>query len=174
MSGPFSFDGSFRRLWMTWRRNHAGSYILPVNFYQYLDVSGTDPSQWKILKVRPNTPHTPTPLMQYHPKHIYHGQVFDTADAFLAAFHNGTLVRHPEQADPALDLSWTARTRRGRDRDLDDRPGPSRACGTESTARASTSRGWGGRCSWASTAIWGWGSGISGSAGRGLSTRCAA
>ncbi|KAF8187204.1 copper amine oxidase [Pholiota molesta] len=106
MSGPFSFDGSFRRLWMTWRRNYAGSYLLPVNFYQYLDVSGTDPSQWKILK------------------HIYHGQVFDTADAFLAAFHNGTLVRHPEQADPALDLSWTARTRRGRDRDLDHRPGP--------------------------------------------------
>ena len=48
---PFSFDGSFRRFWMTWRRNTAGSYILPVNFYQYVDMSGSDPSQWKILKV---------------------------------------------------------------------------------------------------------------------------
>ena len=50
--GPFSYDGSFRRLWMTWRRNTAGSFILPVNFYSYIDVSGTDTTQWKILKVR--------------------------------------------------------------------------------------------------------------------------
>lgn len=53
MSGPFSFDGSFRRLWMTWRRAGAGAYLLPVNFYQYIDVSGTDTSQWKTLKVLP-------------------------------------------------------------------------------------------------------------------------
>ena len=50
-TGPFSYDGSFRRLWMTWRRNVAGSYLLPVNFYTYIDISGTDTSQWKILKV---------------------------------------------------------------------------------------------------------------------------
>jgi len=51
MSAPFSFDGSFRRGWMTWRRSTAGSYIVPVNFYQYIHMSGTDPSEWKILKV---------------------------------------------------------------------------------------------------------------------------
>ena len=50
-TGPFSYDGSFRRLWMTWRRNFAGSYLLPVNFYTYIDISGTDTTQWKILKV---------------------------------------------------------------------------------------------------------------------------
>ena len=50
-TGPFSYDGSFRRMWMTWRRNLAGSYILPVNFYTYIDISGTDKTQWKILKV---------------------------------------------------------------------------------------------------------------------------
>ena len=50
-TGPFSYDGSFRRLWMTWRRNVAGSYLLPVNFYMYIDISGTDTTQWKILKV---------------------------------------------------------------------------------------------------------------------------
>ena len=50
-TGPFSYDGSFRRLWMTWRRNVAGSYLLPVSFYMYIDVSGTDTTQWKILKV---------------------------------------------------------------------------------------------------------------------------
>ena len=30
--GPFSYDGLFRRLWMTWRRNTAESFILPANF----------------------------------------------------------------------------------------------------------------------------------------------
>ncbi|CAA7259438.1 unnamed protein product [Cyclocybe aegerita] len=106
MSGPFSFDGKFRRLWMTWRRNTAGSFILPVNFYQYVDFSGTDPSQWKILKT------------------MYHGQVFPTIDSFLEAFRNGTLIRHKDQADPNLDLSWTQRKRIGVDRDLDSLPGP--------------------------------------------------
>ncbi|KAJ3512039.1 hypothetical protein NLJ89_g3755 [Agrocybe chaxingu] len=106
MSGPFSFDGQFRRLWMTWRRNTAGSFILPVNFYQYIDVSGTDPSQWKILKT------------------MYHGQVFPTIDSFLEAFHNGTLIRHEDQADPNLDFTWTQRKRIGIDRDLDNLSGP--------------------------------------------------
>ena len=36
---------------MTWRRNGAGSFILPINFYTYIDISGTDTTQWKILKV---------------------------------------------------------------------------------------------------------------------------
>ncbi|KAF8967481.1 copper amine oxidase [Flammula alnicola] len=106
MSGPFSFDGSFRRLWMTWRRNHAGSFLLPVNFYQYVDISGSDVSQWKVLK------------------HVYHGQVFTSTESFLEAFNNGTLVRHPEQTDPNLDLSWTERKRVGPERDLDHLPGP--------------------------------------------------
>lgn len=50
-SGPFSFDGSFRRLWIGWRRNIAGPFLHPLNFYQYVDISGTDSSQWKPLKV---------------------------------------------------------------------------------------------------------------------------
>ena len=57
-TGPFSYDGSFRRLWITWRRNAAGSYVLPVNFYMYIDVSGTDTTQWKILKVYRSPPHS--------------------------------------------------------------------------------------------------------------------
>ena len=49
--GPFSYNGSFRRLQMTWRRNNVGSFILPGNFYNYIDVSGTDTTQWKIRKI---------------------------------------------------------------------------------------------------------------------------
>jgi primary-amine oxidase len=54
VSAPFSFDGEFRRLWLIWRRNTPGSYLQVVGFFQYIDISGTDPSQWKTLKVRPS------------------------------------------------------------------------------------------------------------------------
>ena len=50
-SGPLSFDGSFRRTWVSWRRNVAGPWLHPVSFFQYVDFSGTDPAQWKLLKV---------------------------------------------------------------------------------------------------------------------------
>jgi primary-amine oxidase len=33
--GPFSLDGSFRRLWMTWRCNAAGSYLQPIHLRLY-------------------------------------------------------------------------------------------------------------------------------------------
>lgn len=50
-SAPFSFDGSFRRIWITWRHNVAGPFLHPVDFFQYVDVSGTDRTKWKVLKV---------------------------------------------------------------------------------------------------------------------------
>lgn len=57
-SGGWSFDGSFRRLWISWKINAPGSWIQPINFYNYLDLSGSDPSQWRILKVCPYTSET--------------------------------------------------------------------------------------------------------------------
>lgn len=51
-SGPLSLDGSFRRTWVSWRRGVAGSWLHPVGFYLYVDCSGTDRNEWKILKVR--------------------------------------------------------------------------------------------------------------------------
>jgi len=127
MSAPFSFDGSFRRGWMTWRRNTAGSYIVPVNFYQYIHMSGTDPSQWKILKVnlpkqkkKPRASLNPSSTLQL----VYHNQSFPTTQSFLEAFNNGTLIRHTEQSNPAADYSWTQRKRIGPARDLDHLPGP--------------------------------------------------
>lgn len=53
-AGPFSIDGTFRRAWVSWRRNIPGPWLHPVNFFQYVDFSGSDPAQWKLLKV----PHT--------------------------------------------------------------------------------------------------------------------
>ena len=51
MAAPFSFNGSFRRGWVSWRRNVAGPWLHPVNFFMYVDTTGTDPEQWKLLKV---------------------------------------------------------------------------------------------------------------------------
>ncbi|TFK32677.1 amine oxidase catalytic domain-containing protein [Crucibulum laeve] len=104
-SAPFSFDGSFRRMWVTWRHNKPGPYLLPVGFYQYVDISGTDASQWKILKV------------------VYNHQSFPSTASFLDAFHNGTLARLPRRPDQK-DSTWTQRKRVGKPRDLDHLPGP--------------------------------------------------
>ena len=51
-NAPFSFDGSFRRMWISWKRNVPGSWLHPIGFYQYVETSGTDTSQWKVLKAR--------------------------------------------------------------------------------------------------------------------------
>jgi primary-amine oxidase len=50
-AGPFSFDGSFRRFWLNWQRDTPGFWLHPLNLWQYVDVSGTDPSKWDQLKV---------------------------------------------------------------------------------------------------------------------------
>ncbi|KAF5367943.1 hypothetical protein D9758_004498 [Tetrapyrgos nigripes] len=94
-SGPFSFDGSFRRLWLSWRRNVPGPWLHPLNFFQYIDISGTDPAQWKILKI------------------VYNWQVFQ-----------GTLIRNPPLESSSSNHNWTQRTRTGLVRDLDHLPGP--------------------------------------------------
>ncbi|THU91038.1 amine oxidase catalytic domain-containing protein [Dendrothele bispora CBS 962.96] len=102
--GPFSFDGSFRRVWVFWKRLVPGSWLHPISFFNYFDISGTDPSQWRLLKI------------------VYNNQLFNSSDDFLHAYRNGTLER-PTVSDPS-DASWSSRKRVGSVRDLDDLPGP--------------------------------------------------
>ncbi|EEB96477.1 hypothetical protein MPER_04384, partial [Moniliophthora perniciosa FA553] len=101
--GPFSFDGSFRRVWFYWDRAVPGFWLNPLSFFNYVDFSGTDPSQWKILKS------------------IYNNQLFNSTDQFLEAYRNGTLER-PMIPDATKDPSWGSRRRVGPIRDLDDLP----------------------------------------------------
>ncbi|KAE9386715.1 amine oxidase catalytic domain-containing protein [Gymnopus androsaceus JB14] len=104
-SGPFSFDGKRRRTWLSWRKNLPGSFLHPVGFYLYVDISGTDPSLWKVLKT------------------VYNSQIFYSMDDFLSAYRNGTLIRLPSHPDTE-DYSWSTRKRVGEPRDLDHLPGP--------------------------------------------------
>ncbi|OBZ78393.1 Amiloride-sensitive amine oxidase [copper-containing] [Grifola frondosa] len=106
---PFSFDGSFRRGWVSWRRNIPGLWLHPINFFQYIDFSGTDSSAWKLLKI------------------VYNHQVFAGVDDFLSAFRNGTLKRLPDRPDQDPEhLAWSTRKRpaNAAQRDLDHLPGP--------------------------------------------------
>ncbi|KAI0034736.1 amine oxidase catalytic domain-containing protein [Vararia minispora EC-137] len=107
-NAPMSFDGSFRRTWINWRRNVPAPWLHAIAFWQYADISGTDPSQWKILKV------------------VYNHQVYPSFESFIEAFHNGTLKRYPKRPDNA-DPSWSSRkppTMQNKQRDLDHLPGP--------------------------------------------------
>ncbi|KAJ3784122.1 copper amine oxidase [Lentinula aff. detonsa] len=105
--GPFSFDGDTRKTWFSLRRNLPGPWLLPINFWQYLDVSGTDPSLWKALKV------------------VYNHQIFGSTEEFLQSYRNGTLIRVPKQSSgKPEDFSWSTRKRVGTPRDLDHLPGP--------------------------------------------------
>jgi len=56
ISGPYSFTGEWRRGWSSYRKNVAGPWLHPVAFFNYLDMSGNDPSTWKVLKVGPPDP----------------------------------------------------------------------------------------------------------------------
>jgi primary-amine oxidase len=122
--GPFSFNGDFRRLWVTWRHNTAGSFLQPVGFYQYADVSGTDPSQWKILKVYAFKLVVLCLVSYRSHKIVYNHQIFLSTESFLVAFHNGTLKRLPSRPGNSADLSWSSRKRVGPQLDLDHLPGP--------------------------------------------------
>ncbi|KAF9266153.1 amine oxidase catalytic domain-containing protein [Marasmius fiardii PR-910] len=102
-SGPWSLDGSTRRLWTTFKKNVPGAWIQATGLYLYLDFSGTDTGLWRFLKV------------------VYNNQYFNNTSAFVEAYHNGSLKHLPS---PPPDGTWSSRKRRGSRRDLDHLPGP--------------------------------------------------
>ncbi|KAH9937934.1 amine oxidase catalytic domain-containing protein [Amylocystis lapponica] len=104
---PLSFDGSFRRGWLSWRRNVPGPWLHPVGLFHYVDMTGTDHTQWRLLKI------------------VYNHQIFQNTDDFLAAFRNGTLKRLPSRPDQNSNVDWSTRKRPDvPQRDLDHLPGP--------------------------------------------------
>jgi len=66
-------------------------------------MTGTDVGLYRILKV------------------VHDQQVYESVDAFVAAWKAGKLVRSPSET---ISPDWAGRNRRGRRRELDDRPGP--------------------------------------------------
>ncbi|KAF7289645.1 Amine oxidase catalytic domain-containing protein [Mycena chlorophos] len=104
-STPFSYDGSFRRMWLQLKKNVPGSWLYALDMYFYVDFTSMDPDEWYLISM------------------VYNRQVFSSVSEFMDAYNNGTLKRskHP---DPPVDEPWAARDRRGTPRDLDERAGP--------------------------------------------------
>ncbi|RXK35243.1 hypothetical protein M231_07497 [Tremella mesenterica] len=100
-TGPMSYDGKWRRSWVQMRYNVAGSWLHAVDFQFYVDLSGTDPNKYHIIKIM-------------HDSKIYH-----SVEEIIIAWKQGLLKRFK----PDLS-SWASRQIRGRQRDLDDRQGP--------------------------------------------------
>lgn len=73
--------------------------------------------------VHPSLP--PANHLTFALKIVYNHQIFPTVDAFLEAYHNGTLRRLPSRPDQTTDTEWSTRHRpKGALRDLDHLPGP--------------------------------------------------
>ncbi|KAJ7168667.1 amine oxidase catalytic domain-containing protein [Mycena filopes] len=106
-STPFSYDGSFRRMWIQLKKNGPGSFLKALDMYFYVDMSAPEPAGWFLVRM------------------VYNRQVFGTTEEFLQAYTNGTLKRsHMPDAPSAEEASWASRARRGTKRDLDERAGP--------------------------------------------------
>ncbi|KAJ7683677.1 amine oxidase catalytic domain-containing protein [Mycena rosella] len=106
-STPFSYDGSFRRMWVQLKKNKSGSYLKALDMYFYVEVTSYDPTEWHLIRM------------------VYNRQMFVTVDEFLEAFQNGTLKRSTHPDFPSADEdTWASRERKGAPRDLDDRAGP--------------------------------------------------
>ncbi|KAH8919795.1 amine oxidase catalytic domain-containing protein [Atractiella rhizophila] len=101
---PISFDGSWRRTWMQFKRNVPGGFLHVLDLWMYVDLTSTKWEEWTILKV------------------VHDRRVFDSLDAFEAAFHAGELKRAPLPFDPSD--AWATRHKRGAPRDLEELPGP--------------------------------------------------
>ncbi|KAJ6561792.1 amine oxidase catalytic domain-containing protein [Mycena capillaripes] len=106
-STPFSYDGSFRRMWLQLKKNTPGSFLKALDMYFYVDFTSMDPAEWYLIRM------------------VYNRQVFATTEEFLEAYSNGTLKRSSRPDAPTVEEeSWSGRERKGTPRDLDERAGP--------------------------------------------------
>src|ERR1700761_7295223 len=70
-STPFSYDGTFRRLWIQLRMNAPGVYLKALDMYFYVDLTSMDPAEWYLIRM------------------VYNRQVFATTEEFLNTYTYG-------------------------------------------------------------------------------------
>ncbi|KAJ6544977.1 amine oxidase catalytic domain-containing protein [Mycena vulgaris] len=124
-STPFSYDGSFRRMWIQLKKNTPGSYLKALDMYFYVDVTSMDPSEWYLIRM------------------VYNRQMFTTTEEFMEAYLNGTLKRSNHPDTPSADEeTWSGRERKGAKRDLDERAGPRQVSFNGPRYRVDTDNQW--------------------------------
>lgn len=100
---PYSMDGSYAYIWIPWRRNRMAYFDQPSDLYTSFDVSGSDPSQYKLRMI------------------VYNLVVYNSVQEFRSAWETGEIVKVPP---PAQNATFLNKDRIGPVRELEDRLAP--------------------------------------------------
>jgi diamine oxidase len=74
-AAPMGYTSDTRENWFGFWRYELAFYVHPLNFEFYVNHAGSDPSKWRIEKL------------------LYNEQLFDSVEALMGAYRNGTLVK---------------------------------------------------------------------------------
>lgn len=100
---PASTDGAKSIIWSPFRRAGIEPWDQPSDLYIQFDISGTDASLWKSLKV------------------VYDLKVYNSVTDFRAAWEAGLVTKTPP---PATNIDFLLKNQTGPIRDLEDRLAP--------------------------------------------------
>ncbi|KAH9428700.1 hypothetical protein MCOR27_006242 [Pyricularia oryzae] len=100
---PSSTDGTTGVLWLPFRRKGLASYDKPSNLYVSIDISGTDPSLYKMRMI------------------VYDLVIYKSVDEFREAWTAGKIKKTPA---PPADESFLRKDRTGEKRKLEERMAP--------------------------------------------------
>lgn len=102
-TSPQSKDGSYNYIWIPWRRNRMGFFDQPSDLYTSFDVSGSDPSLYKLRMI------------------VYNLVVYNSVEEFRTAYETGQIVKVPP---PTRNDTFLQKDRLGPVRDLENRLAP--------------------------------------------------
>jgi primary-amine oxidase len=102
-TSPASNDGSKSVIWSPWRRLGIEPWDQPSDLYIQFDISGTDPSLWKALKV------------------VYNLQLYSSVQAFYQTWKSGLITKTPP---PTTNTEFLLKNKTGQTRELEDRLAP--------------------------------------------------
>lgn len=102
-TSPASTDGTKSIIWSPFRRLGIEPWDQPSDLYVQFDISGTDASLWKALKV------------------VYNLQVYNNVTDFVSAWETGKVTKTPP---PATNIDFLFKNKTGTDRALESRLAP--------------------------------------------------
>ncbi|KAK7191070.1 hypothetical protein DPSP01_007759 [Paraphaeosphaeria sporulosa] len=103
MQSPASTDGEKSVFWSPFRRNGMEPWDQPSDLYIQFDITGTDASQWRSMKV------------------VYNLEVYDSVQAFYSAWKAGNVTK---TSPPATNIEFLYKNKTGSTRELEDRMAP--------------------------------------------------
>ena len=102
-TSPSTGDGQKALIWSPWRRLGIEPWDQPSDLYIQFDISGTDTSLWKALKV------------------VYNLELYNSVEDFESAWKTGKITK---TSPPAIDIEFLYKNKTGPTRELEDRLAP--------------------------------------------------